>query len=612
VVCLIGSGEVLGRWNVDNAVLLQTGPQLFPRWKAVLPLAASGAECKLIIKRKGGSVDWEPGDNRSFPSTQLPATVRMSYGRKEMDLIPDSGQNGYPAEPKSSPDASPSFQEMMLQNGNSQPKSRTDLRQRLMDLDFKKHIEERYEIESTKIGEGGFGTVSPAKDKATGIRRAVKMLMKAHVQNVDSLRKEIEITQKLDHPNIVRLFAVYEDRCCLYLVMELCEGGELFDRLVEEKYLTEPTVRKVMKQVFSSIAYCHTKDVVHRDLKPENYILLSKCKAVDQTPVKLIDFGLANRCEESQQLHTAVGTSYYVAPEVLNQKYGKSVDVWSCGVLMYCLHCGSPPFFGKTDIEVLKKVKRGHYSMGGSIWSSVSALAKDLIRGCLEMDPAKRLTSMQALNHGWFQVHNSTALLDAKVLGNLRNFSVANRFQKAAMTAVAYQLTTEEQAELREVFTKLDANSDGYLSFQEIKQGMECQLNEAHFPNLSEILASMDTNNDGKIEYTEFIAAAMDHRLQRNESLCWRAFKAFDKDDDGKITLSELKQVLKDDELQQEVPSSRSSSFYFDAMDTDGNGEVSFEEFMDMLYSQSSPQNRKAKSTNLEVLVTSIDSDTPQ
>eukprot|EP00435_Cladocopium_sp_Y103_P044478 s565_g12.t1 len=97
VVCLIGSGEVLGRWNVNNAVLLQTGPQLFPRWRAVLPLAASGAECKLIIKRKGGSVDWEPGDNRSFPSTQFAATVRMSYGRKEMDLIPESGQNGYPA-----------------------------------------------------------------------------------------------------------------------------------------------------------------------------------------------------------------------------------------------------------------------------------------------------------------------------------------------------------------------------------------------------------------------------------------------------------------------------------------------------------------------------------
>lgn len=148
------------------------------------------------------------------------------------------------------------------------------------------------------------------------------MLMKAHVQNFDSLRKEIEITQKLDHPNIVRLFAVYEDHCSLYLVMELCEGGELFDRLVEEKYLTEPTVRKVMKQVFSSIAYCHTKDIVHRDLKPENYILLSKCKAVDQTPVKLIDFGLANRCEESKKLQTPVGTSYYVAPEVLNQELG--------------------------------------------------------------------------------------------------------------------------------------------------------------------------------------------------------------------------------------------------------------------------------------------------
>lgn len=479
-----------------------------------------------------------------------------------------------------------------------------------MDLgEFQKNIEERYEMEKTKLGEGGFGTVSVAHDKATGVRRAVKLILKAHVQDVDLLRKEIEITQKMDHPNIVRLFAVYEDHCSLYLVMELCEGGELFDRLVEEKYLTEPIVKKVMKQVFGSIAYCHSKDVVHRDLKPENYILLSKTKQVDQTPVKLIDFGLATRCRDEEQMKTAVGTSYYVAPEVLGQKYSKAVDVWSCGVLMYCLHCGSPPFFGKTDIEVLRKVKRGQYRMESSIWSKVSETAKDLIRRCLEMSPSKRITCLEALKHPWFQEQKSSARFDATVLGNLRSFSVANRFQKAAMTAVAYQLTPEEQAELREVFVKLDENSDGYLSFKEIKQGLECQLNEEHIPNLSEILDSMDTNQDGKIEYTEFIAAAMDHRLQRNESICWRAFKAFDKDGDGKITLGELQEVLKDEELKQEVPSSRSANFYFTQMDTDQNGEVCFQEFMDMLHTDTSGSPKKRpKSVHLEELMTSIDS----
>eukprot|EP00913_Durusdinium_trenchii_P007228 g6795.t1 len=193
------------------------------------------------------------------------------------------------------------------------------------------------------------------------------------------------------------------------------------------------------------------------------------------------------------------------------------------------------------------------------------------------MSPSKRITCLEALKHPWFQEQKSSARFDATVLGNLRSFSVANRFQKAAMTAVAYQLTPEErlwlwqeQAELREVFVKLDENSDGYLSFKEIKQGLECQLNEEHIPNLSEILDSMDTNQDGKIEYTEFIAAAME-RIG--------------------------------------VAGTDSANFYFTQMDTDQNGEVCFQEFMDMLHTDTSGSPKKRpKSVHLEELMTSIDS----
>ncbi|CAJ1344016.1 unnamed protein product [Effrenium voratum] len=571
-VYLVGSGP-LGGWDPSKALSLETGPQLFPRWKGQLDTTPEGTECKLIIRRKEGHIDWEPGANRSFPSLSSPSKLCMAFGKPGMDLVP---MGGYEAAPGPAMESTLSIGEMEMSRANT----RKDFRQRLIDMEFSTNIEERYEIDKVKLGEGGFGTVRRARDKETGARRAVKFIVKSGVANVDHLRREIQITQKMDHPNIVRLFAVYEDRCNLYLVMELCEGGELFDRLVEEKYLTEPIVRKVMKQVFSSISYCHGKDVVHRDLKPENYILLDRGKGVDATPLKLIDFGLAQRCRDGQQLKSAVGTAFYVAPEVMAGKYAKEVDVWGCGVLMYCLHCGSPPFYGRTDVDVLRKVKKGQYSLDGPIWEPVSKAAKDLISRCLEMDPSKRISALDALKHRWFAAGKPESLvkLQADVLSNLRGFSVANRFKKAALTAVAYQLTAEEQRELREAFMKLDANGDGYLSFQEIKTGLEQHILDGRIPNLAQILEGIDTDNDGKIEYTEFIAAAMDQRLQMNEAVCWRAFKSFDKDGDGTITLEELRKVLHDDELQSQVPATRSASSIFMEMDSNKDGSISFED----------------------------------
>ena len=229
---------------------------------------------------------------------------------------------------------------------------------------------------------------------------------------------------------------------------------------------------------------------------------MSKTREVDQTPLKLIDFGLATYCRDDQTLSTAVGTPYYVAPEMLGHTYGKGVDIWSSGVIMYALHCGRLPFVGRTDIDILRKVKRGQYSFDGPIWDKVSALAKDLIGQCLEMNTEKRITALDAMAHGWFKSGAGAAasdccVFDEDVLVNLKAFSMANRFKKAALIAVAYHLTADERHELRQTFTKMDKNGDGFLSLAEIEEGLKPHVEQSG-TKLTELFKGL-ANPQGKL-----------------------------------------------------------------------------------------------------------------
>ncbi|CAE7584115.1 CPK2 [Symbiodinium sp. CCMP2592] len=617
-VCLVGASPALGNWDPSRALQLNTGPSLWPRWAKEVALA-QGTECKLIIRRRGGQVEWEGlTGNRSWPAAAPASTVSMKFGVPAISFDPVKA----PAEPTKLPQPpavalpqpkvagpagyrlanAPASPVPASPSGSSRsgrtPKAHKDLRQKfILDMHdgYEQNIEERFDLDpKAKLGDGAFSVVTRATNRATGAVRAVKSVLKSRVQKVEALKNEIDLARDMDHPNIVRLYGIYEDPRHVYLVMELCQGGELFDRLSEVYSLGEKGSRACMRQVFASVAYCHSKGIVHRDLKPENYLLYDKDKPLDQTLLKLIDFGLAKPLPEAGCLRTRVGTAYYVAPEVLAQAYTEAADVWSSGVIMYIMLCGAPPFNADKDFDILRLVKKGQYSMESGVWQTVSTTAKSLIKACLEMDPKKRITAQDALSHEWFHRDEvDGAPLDSSVLRNLRAFSSANRFRKAALTAVAYQLGEDEQKELREIFMRLDTNGDGYLSLEEIRHGLQQQM---EISDLEQVLQEVDSNGDGRIEYTEFLAAAMDQRLQRNETSCWRAFKTFDKDGDGKITYAELQQVLEDDELLTEVPDCEDARFYFDKMDANGDGEVSFEEFMAMLHPKDTRKMSKNRS----------------
>merc|ERR1719327_2474107 len=279
----------------------------------------------------------------------------------------------------------------------------------------------------------------------------------------------------MDHPNIIKLFESFEDHRNIYLVMELCTGGELFDRIIDAGHFTEVQAAILMQQIIRAIYYMHENHVCHRDLKPENFIFSTK-EPIEKSLLKIIDFGLSCSFKPDQVLTTKAGTPYYVAPQVLAGKYDHLSDLWSCGVIMYVLLCGYPPFFGETDAEVLSKVRLGNFSFNATDWKNISEDAKNLIRMLLKMNPRDRYTAEQALNHDWIKNKAPKAnnvSLENNFVENLRSFRSQNKLKKAALHIIANQLNEDQIKALRETFMALDDNGDGLLTPAEMKQGLE-------------------------------------------------------------------------------------------------------------------------------------------
>lgn len=240
-------------------------------------------------------------------------------------------------------------------------------------------LEDEYEI-GDKLGSGSYGIVKSCLHKTTGQERAVKIIEKKKIKNMAQFRTEVKILQTLDHPNIIKMFEFFEDEINIYLVLEKCEGGELFDRVIEKEFFSEKEAAVVMKQILQAINYCHNNGVCHRDLKPENFIFATKS---DDADIKIIDFGLSKIFDPTTQgyslMKTGCGTPYYISPEVLTHNYNHMCDMWSAGCILYVLLCGYPPFFGDDDREIIEAVRVGEFDYDGEEWEDVSLEAKDLI-----------------------------------------------------------------------------------------------------------------------------------------------------------------------------------------------------------------------------------------
>ena len=465
-------------------------------------------------------------------------------------------------------------------------------------------LEEHYKV-LNKLGQGTFGSVYRVVHIKTDLIRAMKMIKKNAINLQDDDRmflKEIQILIQIDHPNIIKIYEYFQDETYFYVITEFVSGGELYDTISKWKNFNEDKAAYIMRQLLSAVNYLHSHNIVHRDLKPENMMVEKTAKSKDKDPkdskiseiinIKLIDFGTCNYFDGKTKLSLKVGTPYYIAPEVLRRSYTEKCDIWSCGVILYILLCGYPPFSGDSTEEIIEAVMSGKFTMEGPEWKKISTSAKDLVNKLLEFKPDKRISAQEAINHKWIQdKHEAIGLKDKvddgvwkNVLENIKNFNAKEKLQQATIAFIVhFQFASQENKELKKIFKKLDINGDGRLTYKELKDGFSrldpneriAGITEA---DLNRIIEDVDQDMNGYIEYEEFLRVTVNKRHIISENNLRIAFDKFDENGDGKLSMDEIKKVLGtgDNDYIKEIISK---------IDENEDGAISFEEFSVMMKS---------------------------
>jgi calcium-dependent protein kinase len=486
-----------------------------------------------------------------------------------------------------------------------------------------------------QIGEPGqFGKayrVQRKKDKAIF---AAKQISKARFYRLDkdasrrqalliAMKGEIDIMRRLSHKYIVNLIGVFEDKHTLWIVMEECKGGELFDRITARRRYAEPDAAPIAQMLLDALYYMHDHHrVVHCDLKPDNILFVTK---EEDSPIKIIDFGMSKVLPRLRSLQELCGTPYYTAPEVIDGSYGHAADVWSVGVIMYVMIFGYPPFYvnpahfyGRAEAEAIYDlvgkgfdpvVKKG-YGPWFPRKIPVSPEAMDLIGRLLETDRAKRLTAKEALMHPWIKGTGMTAwwkdthgddgsLLedavadedDEKGVGKEMFTEMAKFTFNCSFKLAIIQLFRDEFekmrpahfAHLEEVFKKLDKDESGAIDFEEFKGGMlsleeEFDIDEG---KLREMFDELDVTGAGEIRFQELLNAAIHDYLVSSDERLYNAFRELDHDDDGIITVDELKEKLKETDPYGHYEDLLK---VIDDADLDKDGRIDYEEFLRALH----------------------------
>ena len=473
--------------------------------------------------------------------------------------------------------------------GNLREESQISISNRLFINEIKETPDKKYKIKKL-LGIGSFGRVFLAQNINTLEYIAMKEIPKTSEDLLtdSEIMDEIEILKNLDHPDIVRIMEFYNTDDCYYIINEYCPGGELFEQV--NNIFSETQIAVMFRQIFSGLAYLHSNNVIHRDLKLENILIQEKEKSKETNEdlfiLKIIDFGTAKIFDKNKKAKAIVGSSYYIAPEVLNKKYNRECDLWSAGVILYMFIVGHAPFEGKNDREIMEKVKKGNFSKNERRWINASDEVKDLINKLLIYEPEKRLTAIDALKHPWFKVSNSNILYNniskeevLKCIENLLKYNINSKFEELVLAYIVHNMPRPKEAKSAiKIFKLANKNEDGKLLRNELKETLLNFVSEEFLSNYDEIFSLLDGDNNGYIDYEEFLRATLDRSFFVNENVLNIAFKFFDKENTGYISKDKIMSYFIGTKMTEELFKN-----IFDEIDTNKDGKIDFQEFKAMM-----------------------------
>ena len=439
------------------------------------------------------------------------------------------------------------------------------------------------------IGKGTYSKVYTVQNKSNFKVYLCKEILKSKISDLLKFKNDINILSKAEHPNLVRIYEIFEDERHFSLIMENCTGDELFFNILKKLLNGEPFSEKeavpIFKQLMSAVSFCHSQGICHKDIKPENILFLNN---KPDSPIKIIDFGLSkifgeirplmkgNKMEKNV-MSARVGTAYYMSPEAIQGNYDNKCDIWSCGVILYIMLCGYPPFDGETEHDIFKAITRKKFSFPEEEWKTISDDAKDLIKHMI-CDADKRFNAENILNHQWVEkcAPNAKESLANYNSNSLKNYNNLYKLTKFIIEFISSRIGECNINHLRIIFEEMDTNKDGTLTLNEIKEGINkiseiCNMNEEE---KEEILKNFDTEKQVRIEYNEFIAACLEQKSYLREEYLLDVFMMLDFDGSGKISKPEIKFALSGD-LENETLEKLIQEF-----DLDGDGEIDYREFL--------------------------------
>jgi len=403
-------------------------------------------------------------------------------------------------------------------------------------------------------------------NKHDGRNYALKRFQKRQLSEDEMrhLSREVQICLSVDHPGIARVHDVYDTQNETCLVMECCEGGELFDRLEAKGQFAEGDVADAALQMLRAVNYLHEHRIVHRDIKLENFLYESKA---DDAALKLIDFGFAKEWDPETWMMARCGSIAYVSPDVLTgHGYTSQCDVWSLGVVVFMLLSGYPPFHG-TDAQIRAKIKGSKPSIHASRWKRVSEEAREFVHILLDKDPCSRPTVQDALQHPWLIKTTSRANpkvnLSSTVLQSLRTYMCSSKLRRTMFELLAQELLADETAELREMFLQMDRHNKGSVSLAELKKFVGEISGDPSIPSsdlsddttssftkqavphttrqcIAEVIDVFGANGDEQLYYTEFLAATSQTSLPPRVEAVRKVFHRLDRDCSGTISAYDL------------------------------------------------------------------------